>query len=152
MVSLKKWTIIIVIILLISTGYVVASYLVGMDYKKSAEEKATTIALNQGGLVTVDEYYLYHGDEAYSVVVGEDEEGVEQVLWIPKNLKNNSIKKMRFNEGVSKEEVLNKVNREYQPIEIVSVKIGMKNDNPIWEITHKDKKGNLIYTDYDFKK
>ena len=152
MVSLKKWTIIIVLILLISIGYIVASYLVGMDYKKSAEEKATTFAINQGGLVTVDEYYLYHGDEAYSVVVGEDEKGIEQVLWIPKDLEKNKVKKMRFEDAVTKEEILNKVTQEYQPVEIVSVKIGMKNDNPIWEVTHKDEKGNLIYTDYDLKK
>lgn len=149
---MKKWIIGIGLLLLIFVGYVIASFYIGMDYKQTAEDKAVSIALNEGGLVSVSDYYLYHGQEVYSVVVGEDEEGTEYVLWIPKKLKNASVKKMKYADGVSKSEIVDTVIEKYNPKEIVSVKIGMKNASPIWEVTYKDSEDNLVFADFDFKK
>ena len=152
MVLLKKWILILSLIIILFTGYVIASIYVGMDYKKTAEEKAVAIALNDGGLVSVSDFYLYQGKEVYFVVVGKDEKDTEYVLWIPKNLKNASVKKMKYSEGVSKTEIMNTVIKRYNPKEIVSVKIGMKNGSPIWEVTYKDNDDNLVFADFDFKK
>lgn len=149
---MKKWIISIGILLLLFVGYVIASFYIGMDYKKTAEEKAVSIALNEGGLVSVSDYYLYHGQEVYSVVVGKDEKGTEYVLWIPKELKNASVKKVKYADGVSRTEIVDTVNEKYNPKEIVSVKIGMKNGSPIWEVTYKDSEDNLVFADFDFKK
>ena len=151
-VLLKKWILSFVFLLLLFVGYVIASFYIGMDYKKTAEEKAVSIALNEGGLVSVSDYYLFHGQEVYSVVIGKDEEGIEYVLWIPKELKNATVKKMKYADGVSKSEIVDTVIEKYKPKEIVSVKIGMKNASPIWEVTYKDSEDNLVFADFDFKK
>mgnify|MGYP003434495406 CR=1 FL=1 len=91
---LKKWIIGLSVLLLLAIGYIFASILVGMDGKKSAEEEAKAIATNEGKLVSISDYYLYHGKEVYSVVVGKDEDGTEQVLWIPEDTseEKNDIK------------------------------------------------------------
>ncbi|MGN1385111.1 MAG: DUF5590 domain-containing protein [Bacillus sp. (in: firmicutes)] len=149
---MKKWIISIGILLLLFVGYVIASFYIGMDYKKTAEEEAVAIALKEGGLVSVSDYYLYHGQEAYSVVVGKDDEGTEYVLWIPKDIENASVKKMKYEEGVSENEIVATVKEKYNPKEIVSVKIGIKDSSPIWEVTYKDSDDNLVFADFDFKK
>ena len=87
---MKKWTIGISLLLLLGMGYMIASIFVGMDGKKGAEEQAIQIAKNEGKLVSISDYYLYNGKDAYSVVVGKDQDGTKQVLWIPKNTKEKS--------------------------------------------------------------
>lgn len=150
MVFLKKWIIIISVIVVVTVGYIIASIFVGMDDKKVAKERAVQIATNEGGLTTVDDFYLYHGKEVYSVVVGNDENGTKQVLWIPKDTKNNSVIKKKYSTGVSKTEITKVVNDTYHPKEIISVKLGMENKVPIWEVTHKDEKGHLQYNYFNF--
>lgn len=148
---MKKWVIIVSILILLMIGYVVASALVGMDEKKSAEEQAISIATSEGGLKSVSDYYLYHGKEVYSVVVGKDEKGNNQALFIPKDLdKNSTVVKKRYSEGVSKTDIINTVKREENPEEIISVKLGMEDKKALWEVTFKDAKGSLNYYYYDF--
>ena len=132
-------------------GYVVASALVGMDEKKTAEEQAISIATSEGGLKSVSDYYLYHGKEVYSVVVGKDEKGTDQALFIPKDLdKNSTVIKKKYSEGVSKTDIINTVKRNDNPEEIISVKLGMEDKKALWEVTFKDAKGSLNYYYYDF--
>lgn len=148
---LKKWTIGLSVLLLLVIGYICASLLVGMDGKKSAEEEAIAIATNEGKLVSISDYYLYHGKEVYSVVVGKDEDGTEQVLWIPEDVSEKSVIKDEYANGVSEAEITNIVKNEHQPKEIISVKLGMESDIPIWEVTYKNENDGLNYVYYLFE-
>ena len=148
---LKKWIIGLSVLLLLAIGYIFASILVGMDGKKSAEEEAKAIATNEGKLVSISDYYLYHGKEVYSVVVGKDEDGTEQVLWIPEDTSEKSVIKKEYTTGVSKAEIMNIVKNEHQPKEIISVKLGMESDIPIWEVTYKNENDGLNYVYYLFE-
>ncbi|WP_154663043.1 cell wall elongation regulator TseB-like domain-containing protein [Bacillus massiliigorillae] len=139
------------ILILLMIGYVIASILVGIHDKKTAEERAVSIAMDEGGLKSVSDFYLYHGKEVYSVVVGKDDKGISQVLWIPEKLdKNSTIIKKKYSEGKSEKEIINLVKQNYNPEEIISVKLGMENKSALWEVTFKDAKGNLHYYYYDF--
>ncbi len=129
----------------------IASIFVGMDGKKGAEEQAIQIAKNEGKLVSISDYYLYNGKDAYSVVVGKDQDGTKQVLWIPKNTKEKSMIKMEYAKGVSQAEITNIVKSEHQPKEIISVKLGMESDIPIWEVTYKNENDGLNYVYYLFE-
>lgn len=148
---LKKWTIGLSVLLLLVIGYICASFLVGMDGKKSAEEEAIAIATNEGKLVSISDYYLYHGKEVYSVVIGKDEDGTEQVLWIPEDVSEKSVIKDEYANGVSEAEITNIVKNEHQPKEIISVKLGMESDIPIWEVTYKNENDGLNYVYYLFE-
>ena len=148
---LKKWIIGLSVLLLLAIGYIFASILVGMDGKKSAEEEAKAIATNEGKLVSISDYYLYHGKEVYSVVVGKDEDGTEQVLWIPEDTNEKSVIKKEYTTGISKAEIMNIVKNEHQPKEIISVKLGMESDIPIWEVTYKNENDGLNYVYYLFE-
>ncbi|MGM9923145.1 MAG: DUF5590 domain-containing protein [Bacillus sp. (in: firmicutes)] len=149
---MKRWIVIISIFILLIIGYAVASALVGIDEKKTAEERAVSIAMDKGGLKSVSDFYLYHGKEVYSVVVGEDAKGTTQVLWIPKKLdKNSTIVKKRYADGYSKNDILNIVKKEANPDEIISLTLGMENNKALWEVVLKDEKGQLSYYYYDFE-
>jgi uncharacterized protein YpmB len=147
---LKKWIIILSVCTLVFVGYFIASIMVGMDDKNQAEERAIQIAESKGGLVEISDFYLYHGKETYSVVIGQDQEGTKQVLWIPENTKDQSVIKKKYSDGVSKTEITNEVKKEKQPKEIISVKLGMENKTALWEVTFKDQNDFLHYYYYDF--
>ncbi|WP_019241991.1 MULTISPECIES: cell wall elongation regulator TseB-like domain-containing protein [Bacillus] len=147
---MKKWILAISFLLIIIIGYVIASFLVGMDYANNEEERAINIAKSEGGLTTVSDFYLYHGKEVYSVVVGKDKKGVQQVLWIPKDRKDHSIVKKKYSSGVSKKEITKIVEHSYQPDEIISIKLGMESKVALWEVTIKDHKDRLHYYYFDF--
>ncbi|MGN1402464.1 MAG: DUF5590 domain-containing protein [Bacillus sp. (in: firmicutes)] len=149
---MKKWIWIVSTIVVLLLGYIVYSAMAGIQVKKTAEEEATKFAIDKGGLISVDEFYLYHGSKTYSVVVGKSKDKTEYVLWIPEDLKKENVKKMKYASGYSKEEIIEKVKAEHNPHEIVTVKLGMKKDVPVWEVTVKDEKGGLTYIDYKFKK
>ena len=149
---MKKWIWIVSIAVLALLGYIAASVLAGIDQKRSAEERAEGIAKNEGGLESVDKFYLYHGAESYSVIIGPDKKGTDYVLFIPDNLKKEKVIKMKYSSGYSESEIIGRVKREHNPYQIVSVKLGMKKRVPIWEITVKDEEGNLKYIAYNFKK
>lgn len=148
---MKKWVVIVSILVLLMIGYFIASVLVGMDDKKNAEERAVSIATSEGGLKSVSDFYLYHGKEVYSVVIGKDDKGINQVLWIPEKLnKNSTIIKKKYSDGVSEKKIIDMVNRNYNPEEIISVELGMEDKAALWEVTFKDSEGNLHYYYYDF--
>ncbi|MFS0781418.1 DUF5590 domain-containing protein [Bacillus sp. 1P06AnD] len=152
---MKKWIWIISFIIILIIGYVIASYMVGVNAQTKDEEKGAAIAKDEGGLASVSESYVFRGKKAYYIVTGKDSESVKQVLWIPKDGKNTHIAKRKYSEGATRSEILEKVKSTGLPVSIVSAKIGMIEFNKdknreIWEVVFKDEKGKLNYYYYDF--
>jgi uncharacterized protein YpmB len=67
--ALKKWITISSILIICFCAVVAGAYIKAMEPKKDASQVALEKAKQQSGLVTMDEFYLYHGTEAYAVVL-----------------------------------------------------------------------------------
>lgn len=52
--------------------------------------------------------------------------------------------------GITKDEALKKVNKEYSPVEIISVRLGMDEEIPIWEVKYKDKSDRYTFDYVNF--
>ncbi|MBM7647962.1 uncharacterized protein YpmB [Bacillus ectoiniformans] len=109
-----------------------------------AEEKAAAAARNDAGIVTVTDFYLYHGQETYYVLKGQTEKNVEKVVWIPKDKKKKQTVRT-YKEGVTKEQALKKLMSEQKPEELLSIKLGMEKNKPVWEITFVNSRQQLSY-------
>ncbi len=121
-----------------------------MQPKHKAEDLAFEMAKAEAGLKTMDEFYLYHGKESYSVVVGTTSSGQKQIVWIPDNDRDKIVIENVAN-GKTKEEILSIVQQNIDSKKIISVKLGMENSVPLWEVTYKDRSGRYNYDYYDFK-
>ena len=53
--------------------------------------------------------------------------------------------------GKTKEDILSIVQQNINSEKIISVKLGMENNVPLWEVTYKDSSGKYNYDYYDFK-
>ncbi|MEH7415131.1 DUF5590 domain-containing protein [Neobacillus drentensis] len=138
---MKKWIIIPLIIILVIAGVLVKVYFSSVQPVKAAEKKAVSLAMDKGQLSEVDDFHIYNGNETVNVIEGKNKKGSKVIIWIPEKSKKIFIKKA--NEGITKEEAIQKLIQEKQPKKIISVRLGMEKNIPLWEIYYRSE-NNLI--------
>ncbi|MDQ7864068.1 DUF5590 domain-containing protein [Peribacillus frigoritolerans] len=69
--------------------------------KKEAGNEAFKKAKEEGGLVTMEEFYLYNGQDSYSVIIGEGEKGTKKIVWLPEDKKKEIVVE-NYKDGKSK--------------------------------------------------
>lgn len=148
--ALKKWLIIASILVLCFIGFVGGAYIKALQPKKDAGEEAFAKAKKAGGLKTMEEFYLYNGQAAYEVVIGKAENGSKKVVWVPEDEKKKIVVK-NYKEGKTKKEILSIAREKLNPKKIISVKLGMEKNVPLWEVTYLDSSDHYNYDYYDFK-
>lgn len=147
---MKKWLIIASILVLCFIGFVSGAYIKALQPKKEAGDEAFKKAKEEGGLVTMEEFYLYNGQDSYSVIIGKGEKGTKKIVWLPEDKKKEIVVE-NYKDGKSKKEILSIVNEKLNPQKIISVKLGMEKNVPLWEVTYLDESERFNYDYYDFK-
>mgnify|MGYP000906751595 CR=1 FL=1 len=146
---MKKWIIIISICVLALIFGAIKFYMSALEPVKTAEERAVSIAKEEADITTVEEFYVYYGEEAYAIVQGKDKNGTRWIVWVP-DKKGNVITR-KASSGITKQEAIDKLLEEKNPNEIISVKLGMENKRPLWEIHYGANGNSLNYFYVDFK-
>ena len=140
---MKKWLLLISIFIMIVVVSTIMVYIKAEEPMRKVEEKAVLIAKEEAGLVNVDDFNIYNGEETFYVLQGENQKGVKLVVWIPE--KKGKIIVKKASEGISKEQATKKVMDEIGSDEIISVKLGIEKGVPLWEIHSRTKGGLLNY-------
>jgi uncharacterized protein YpmB len=138
---MKKWLIFISLFLIIIMATAIVIYLKAVEPVKTAEEKAVLVAKEETALMIVNEFNIYNGKKSFYIIQGEDKQGTKLIIWVPE--KKGTVIVKKANDGISKEQAMKKVYEEIGSDEIISVKLGMEKDIPLWEI-HSRTKGNLL--------
>ncbi|WP_339146473.1 MULTISPECIES: DUF5590 domain-containing protein [unclassified Sutcliffiella] len=147
---MKKWIIFsIVMIAIIILWQVISIYLTAMSPVKEEMERATEIAKQEASLNTVEEVTTYNGTHSYIIVQGTNEEKEEMVAWV--NEENEIVHLAKAQDGIPHQEVLNYLQTDREPKEIISVMLAMEKNTPLWEIKFKDNNDqyNLHYIKYE---
>lgn len=118
--------------------------------KNKAADIAYKTAKTEAGLKTMEQFYMYHGLDSYSVVIGTTNSGVKKIVWIPDN-DREKIVVMNVANGKTKEDIRSIVQQRTNPENIISIKLGMENNVPLWEVTYKNRSGKYNYDYYDFQ-
>ncbi|WP_066294383.1 cell wall elongation regulator TseB-like domain-containing protein [Bacillus sp. FJAT-29937] len=146
---MKKVIIISLLILAIILGSGVIVYVNAVEPVKAAEKEAIERAMTETRLWKAEDFQLYHGLETYYVIKGVNKAGTSIYVWVPE--KEGQIIVRKVTDGVSKQEAINKLKEEKNPKKIISVRLGMEKNIPLWEIYYRTE-GNLInYYYVDFK-
>lgn len=117
--------------------------------KNKATDIAFETAKTEAGLKTMEQFYMYHGLDSYSVVIGTTNSGVKKIVWIPDN-KREKIVVINAAKGKTKKDIQSIVQQRTNPEKIISIKLGMENSVPLWEVTYKNRSGKYNYDYYDF--
>lgn len=147
---MKKWILITVIVVLIIIVSSISVFLSAMQPVKRAESIAFEIANNETDLENIEDFSLYNGSETYYVLKGTDSKGKKVIAWIPEEKKGQIIVKAE-KDGISKEEAIQKLHEEKNPGEIMTVKLGIENNIPLWEIFYRSNDDLINYYYVDFE-
>jgi uncharacterized protein YpmB len=138
---MKKWILIPVIVVIVIIGLLIKVYTSSVQPVKAAEERAVSLAEDKVDLSEVDDFHIYNGIETVNVIEGKNKKGSKVIVWIPEKSKKVIIKKAK--DGITKEEAIQKLLQEKQPKKIISVRLGMEKNIPLWEIYYRSE-NNLI--------
>ena len=138
---MKKWIFIPLIAILVIIGILVKVYFSAVQPVKAAENKAVALAEKKVQFSEVDDFHIYHGNETVNVIEGKNKKGNKIIVWIPDKSKKVIIKMAK--DGISKQEAIQKLLQETQPKKIISVRLGMEKNIPLWEIYYRSE-NNLI--------
>ncbi|WP_453995487.1 cell wall elongation regulator TseB-like domain-containing protein [Bacillus nitroreducens] len=141
---MKKWIIGIVILLLIVVIWGgISLYQSALEPLNDAQARGNKIALEKTPIQTIEDSYTYFGTNAYQVVIGKNDKGQKMIAWIPE--KKGKIVTRFEREGITENEALDILKRERNPQEIRSVKLGIEDNIPIWEIIYIGSDNRLTY-------
>ncbi|MBM7654891.1 cell wall elongation regulator TseB-like domain-containing protein [Neobacillus cucumis] len=138
---MKKWIFIPLIAILVIIGILVKVYFSAVQPVKAAENKAVALAEKKVQFSEIDDFHIYHGNETVNVIEGKNKKGNKIIVWIPDKSKKVIIKMAK--DGISKQEAIQKLLQETQPKKIISVRLGMEKNIPLWEIYYRSE-NNLI--------
>lgn len=148
--TVKKWLWISGFVILMVIGVSLFIYMKAMEPLNEAEEMATNIAKEEASIETVQNFSIYNGTQTYYIIQGKASNGKNMIVWIPEKEKNRKIVVKEAKKGVSQEEAKRIVEREKSPQEIKSVKLGMENNIPLWEIYYSSNEDSISYYYIDF--
>ncbi|MBT2733332.1 DUF5590 domain-containing protein [Bacillus sp. ISL-7] len=138
---MKKWIIFIVIFIVVIFGLLIKVYFTSVDPVKAAEKKAVALAKKEISIKEVEDFHIYNGIETVNVIEGKSNNGEKIIVWIPEKSKKVYVKKAK--DGLSKEEAIQKLLQEKSPKKVISVRLGMEKNIPLWEIYYRSN-NNLI--------
>jgi uncharacterized protein YpmB len=150
---MKKYLLILGIFLLIILGILIKVYVTAVHPIKVAENKAVSLAKEKGYFSEVNDFHVYHGpkkeDKTVDVIEGKNKKGEKVIVWIEEKSKKITVR--RAKNGVSKKEAVQVFLKDQNPKKIISVRLGLIEKTPVWEIYYRSN-GNLInyyYVNFD---
>ncbi|MEH7085609.1 DUF5590 domain-containing protein [Neobacillus drentensis] len=146
---MKKWIIVLSIIVLAFCGLLIKVYLSALDPVKAAETKAVSRAQDEISLKEVEDFHIYNGIETVNVIEGKSKNGDKIIVWMPEKSKEIFVRKAK--NGLTREEAIQKLQQEKSPKKIISVRLGMEKNIPLWEIYYRSNNNliNYYYVHFD---
>lgn len=146
---MKKWIIVLSILVLALCGVLIKVYVSAVDPVKTAEKKAVLLAKKEISLKEVEDFHIYNGIETVNVIEGKSKQGDKIIVWIPEKSQEIFVRKAK--NGLTKEAAIQKLQQEKSPEKIISVRLGMEKNIPLWEIYYRSNNNliNYYYVHFD---
>ncbi|WP_088044121.1 DUF5590 domain-containing protein [Bacillus sp. EAC] len=144
---MKKWLVILGLSIIFLALFLISTIQSSLSPLNNEKSKAEDIVLNEGYLKNVSSSDYYHGKEKAVIVRGKDNSNKEIIAWV----QGEDVIVRKKSDGLSKEEIIQKVVSERGPKEIHKVKLGIENKIPLWEVVYIDQNGryNFYYAAFE---
>ncbi|WP_078553311.1 DUF5590 domain-containing protein [Bacillus alkalicellulosilyticus] len=141
---MKKWILLVVLLLfVIGSATAVYYYQTIRSPLLEEKEKITQFVLANGAVTSISSINFYHGTEAYYVIEGQNAENESLIVWVSEDLQ--SVITRKAEDGWSKEQVTDFAIQELQPAKLISIRLGMEQELPVYEITYINEDDRLAY-------
>lgn len=147
---MKKLLVGLILILVVVIWQFCAIYNKVNHRNETIAQKAISEAKKQFNIRHVESTQEYRGDKAYEVLKADLSNGTKLWIWMPENGKGTIPMTARVSDGYTKQEIVQAFQKNVSYKKIVSVKLGLENSTPVWEITYIDPNGAYVFSYYDF--
>ena len=143
---MKKFLTTLIVIMLLFILGVTTVITRSLSPYNQARAETTELAQRRANLAEADEFYWFNGDETFFTITGTDNEGTPIIVIVQQA--NGEIEVINQAEAISVQKVIEQTNSREEPQKILETRIGMYNDNPVWEVSFKQVNGNIGYAIY----
>ncbi|OCA90901.1 peptidase [Bacillus sp. FJAT-27225] len=130
----------IIALLLGGAGWIYAK---ATEPVRAAEEKAIERAIKEADLDEAAKFTLFNGEETIYVVEGKNKKGESIIVWMPE--KDGKTVVHKKGDGLTRQDAINKVFEEKNPEEVISIRPGMEEGIPFWEVYYSTGNGLINY-------
>lgn len=146
---MKKWIWSFAGLVVIVLSFVVYTYVTAYKPVSKAEVTAEKIAKEEAGVVSIDKFSLYNGNDSYYVVEGKNKNKEDVIVWIEEKTHGVTVENKK--DGLTKQAVINKISAERELKEINTVRLGMLEGIPVWEVYAHTDDDLINYFYFDFE-
>lgn len=132
---------IIILFLLIASSYTI--FYRAQQPMIQAQKEAIVIAEKEANIQEVEDFYWYNGSETYFTVAGTDNKDEELYVIIKKSGGSTTI--LKTAEVVTESEAKSITQADKAPNDILEARLGIENEEPVWEVTYKNENGTIGY-------
>ncbi|MGO4888076.1 DUF5590 domain-containing protein [Anaerobacillus sp. MEB173] len=147
---MKKWILIIALFLMTLIIWQFSLFYQSIqETKLVTQDEALAIMNEKLNISEVDDVDFYHGTEAYQIIHAKNDHGEEIIVWVSED--GEQIIKKKVEDGLRIEEVEQFIQDELSPQKIISIRLGMENHLPVYEIVyiHEDGRYSFHYVTFE---
>lgn len=143
---MKKW-IIFISVFVLSLALCIGLFVIwkaGQPFNNE-KEKAEQLAITENLLKEVNGSVVYSGSSTFITVSGVDQDGEAKAVFIPAGKKKQAIEEVKLNEGISKKQAIDIVQKEFDVKDVLHAKLGLEGKRPVWEVAFLNDNDKLNY-------
>lgn len=106
------------------------------------------VAEKYAGLKQPGTFYFYDTNQTYYTIEGKNDHHEEILVTVPKD--GDDIRVVKQKSGVTEQDIVNQMHKEYKPHKISKVAFGYVNSTPVWEVTVINKNDTVSYYTFRF--
>ncbi len=115
---------------------------------------AEKIAIEEDYLTEVTTSTTYNSERSYATIIGKNKAGVDTAVFIPLTKEDREQMKsypiVHLASGIKEKEAVARANEEVPIHQVMNVRLGYE-DEPVWEVVTKGKKGEMNFVYLSFK-
>lgn len=149
---MKKWAFISIFVILFITIQSIYLYHNASKPISKAQDRILKVVKENVKTNDILEVTFFNGDESYQVIRALDEHDEEIIIWVPEK-KPNDVMIEKARNGLTEEQVKEYALSEFDIKKLQNIRIGMKHNIPVWEITFIDSNDrySFYYLQFDGK-
>jgi len=109
-----------------------------------AQDKVIEAAKKEYHLKKIEDVTFFNGDESYQVIWALNDHDEHVIVWVPENDPQNMMMK-KADDGWDKSQVRSFAKNELDMKKLKHIRLGIKHDIPVWEITFIDENNRFSF-------
>ncbi len=106
------------------------------------EQKATSVALKEEYLSSVERMETYNGNDIQYVLYGKEKDEKKAVILDESLVK---LKTIQMSKGISRQQAIDTVQKEFSVKKVIHAKLGYEEEQVFWEVVFEGENDTLNY-------